>query len=181
MAIFSKIRGFFGRQHAVHVGVRPITLVDEVTQSEPGHFVYPGTDFIDHIEVDGERVGELDYSINPLLDRLYINMIEVNPDRRRERIGTAVLWHLWRVHRIPIVPLDQYAMAEEFWHQARLGLGAAGAQIESVLCLNEHVQLEQQRWQHLVPESVHERRMRAMEASEEWPGIKARMEKEYGR
>ncbi|RXU19321.1 GNAT family N-acetyltransferase [Pseudomonas syringae] len=181
MAIFSRICGFFTRHDGVYVQQRTITLVNQVTQSEPGHFVYPGTDFIDHIEVDGQRVGQVDYSINPLRDRLYINMIEVWPDRRRERIGTAVLWHLWQVHRSPIVPLDQYAMAQEFWHQARVRLGAAGAKIDSVLRVEEHLKLEQQRWQHLVPESAHDRRIRAMEASAEWPAVKARMEKEYRR
>ncbi|EKG29652.1 hypothetical protein Pav631_5205 [Pseudomonas avellanae BPIC 631] len=40
--------------------LRPITLVNELTESLPGHFLYPGTDFIDQIEVDGQRAGQID-------------------------------------------------------------------------------------------------------------------------
>lgn len=39
---------------------------------------------------------------------------------------------------------------------------------------------EQQRWQHLVPEPEHERLIRELKASPEWPAIKAKMEAEYG-
>jgi len=167
MTIFDRIRGFFGRPDGVYVVIRPITLVNERTESLPGHFVFPGTDFIDHIEVDGQRVGQVDYSISPLRDRLYINMIEVSPDRQRERIGTAVLWHLWRTYRKPIVPIEQFATSHGFWSHARASLGAAGACIEHDLRGVDQLQLEQQRWQHLVPESAHERRIRKMQASTE--------------
>ncbi|AVI83926.1 MULTISPECIES: hypothetical protein [Pseudomonas syringae group] len=83
MAFFSRIRGFFSGRHGASVVMRPITLVNERTESQPGHFVFPGTDFVDHIEVDGQRVGHIDYSINPLRDRLYINMIELRPGSQR--------------------------------------------------------------------------------------------------
>ncbi|MEE4178954.1 GNAT family N-acetyltransferase [Pseudomonas viridiflava] len=165
MAIFSRICGLFSRRHGISVAARPVTLVNERTECLPGHFVYPGIDFIDQIQVDGQRVGHIDYSINPLGDRLYINMIEVSPDRQRERIGTAVLWHLWRTYRMAIVPIEQYATSHGFWSQARARLGAAGACIEQDLRGVDQLQLEQQRWQHLVPESAHERRIRKMQAS----------------
>ncbi|WP_449122222.1 GNAT family N-acetyltransferase [Pseudomonas viridiflava] len=165
MTIFSRISAFCSRHDGFYVTGRPISLVNERTESLPGHFVFPGTDFIDHIEVDGQRVGQVDYSISPLRDRLYINMIEVCPDRQRERIGTAVLWHLWRTYRKPIVPIEQYATSHGFWSQARARLGAAGACIEQDLRGVDQLQLEQQRWQHLVPESAHERRIRKMQAS----------------
>ncbi|KPZ12190.1 GNAT family N-acetyltransferase [Pseudomonas syringae group genomosp. 3] len=105
MAFFSRIRGFFSRRRDVDVVMRPVTLVNERTESQPGHFVFPGTDFVDRIEVDGQRVGHIDYSINPLRDRLYINMIELRPGSQRQGIGSAVLWHLWQLHGLPIVRL----------------------------------------------------------------------------
>ncbi|WP_241091265.1 GNAT family N-acetyltransferase [Pseudomonas viridiflava] len=178
MTIFSRICGLFSRRHGIYVAARPVTLVNERTECLPGHFAYPGTDFIDQIQVDGQRVGHIDYSINPLRDRLYINMIEVSPDRHRQGIGMAVLWHLWQTHRIPIVPLYQYATSDDFWYKARTRLGAAGGRIEQQLRGVEQMELEQQRWQHLVPEPEHERLIRELMTSPEWPAIKARHDAE---
>ncbi|WP_456017464.1 GNAT family N-acetyltransferase, partial [Pseudomonas fluorescens] len=150
--IFSKIRGIFSRPQGVFVIARQIHLVNERTESPPGNFVYPGSDYTDGIEVAGQRVGQVDYGINPLGDRLYINMIEVQPEHRKQGIGLAVLWHLWCTHRLPIVPLDQRTSSDGFWYRARQRLAAAGAVLEAELRGDEQRDLEQQRWQHLVPE-----------------------------
>lgn len=37
-----------------------------------------------------------------------------------------------------------------------------------------------QRWAHLVPEPEHERLIRELKASDEWPAIRAEMEAKYG-
>ncbi|AVX26947.1 N-acetyltransferase [Pseudomonas syringae pv. atrofaciens] len=178
MKIFSRILGLFSRRHCASVVMRPVTLVNERTESQPGHFVFPGTDFVDHIQVDGQRVGQIDYSINPLRDRLYINMIELRPGSQRQGIGSAVLWHLWQLHGLPIVPLYEYTTSEGFWCQARARLGAAGVKIEAQLRGVRQMELEQERWQHLVPEPEHKRLIRELMASPEWPAIKARHDAE---
>ncbi|MEE4742773.1 GNAT family N-acetyltransferase [Pseudomonas alliivorans] len=130
-----------------------------------GNFAFPGTDYLDAIDVTGQRVGQVDYSISPLRDRLYIHMIEVSPDQQRQGIGLATLWTLWRTYRLPIVPIEQFATSQGFWSQARVRLGAAGACIEQDLRCVDPLQLEQQRWQHPVPESPHTRRIRTIHAS----------------
>ena len=70
-----------------------------------GNFMFSGTDYLDDIEVGRQRVGYVDYGINPLGDRLYINMIEIDSTHRGQGIGMVVLWRLWRTHKVPIAPL----------------------------------------------------------------------------
>ncbi|WP_455809233.1 GNAT family N-acetyltransferase [Pseudomonas koreensis] len=183
MSLFDPLRDFFQRRQIVRLDALAsgVQLVNLHSESPRGSFVFPGTDVIDHVEVDGQRVGQVEYSINPLRDRLYIDMIEVSHVHQRQGIGLSVLWRLWQAHNLPIVPLDKRTSSNGFWSRSRARLGAAGALIDAELRGFDQLQLEQRRWQHLVPESVHERRMRAMKASSEWPAIKARMEKEYGR
>lgn len=126
----------------------------------PGSFVFPGTDYLDDIEVDGQHVGHVDYGINPLGDRLYINMLEIDAARQKQGIGLSVLWHLWHTHQVPIVPLDQCTSSDGFWYRVRRRLAAAGAVIEAELRGDEQQALEQQRWQHLVPVSENDRSQR---------------------
>lgn len=164
-ASFEPIRDFFQRRlvarvNALASGLQLVTLRSDAAR---GNFVFPGTDFIDDIEVDGIHVGQVDYSINPIRDRLYTNMIEVSGDRQRQGIGSATLWNLWQMQWIPFVPIEQYASSYGFWESVRARLGAAGARIEPELRGDDP--LEQQRWQHLVPKFALERRIRTMEAS----------------
>ena len=75
-------------------------------------------------------------------------------------IGLGVLWQLWRTHQVPIVPLDQWTSSDGFWYRARRQFTASGAVIGEELRGDEQRDLEQQRWQHLVPESENERSQR---------------------
>ncbi|NMZ42857.1 GNAT family N-acetyltransferase [Pseudomonas proteolytica] len=161
MPLFDSIRRFFRGRHGTSVNSRAphIHLVNQLTESYPGRFVYPGTDFVDDIELDGQRVGYVDYGINPLGDRLYINMLDIEPEHQRQGIGLSVLWTLWSTHQIPIVPLHQYASSDTFWDLARERFAAAGALIEDEIRVNQ-LDAAKERWQHLVPEPEHERLIR---------------------
>lgn len=182
MSLFEPMRDFFHRRAAKSLNERAgrVHLVNRWQESPRGNFVFPGTDYLDDIEVDGQRVGHVDYGINPLGDRLYINMFEINHAQQRQGIGLGVLWHLWRTHQVPIVPLSQYTSSDGFWERARRRFAAAGAAIGNEIRGGEQMGQEQQRWRHLVPEPEHERLIRELKASPEWPAIKARMETEYG-
>ena len=176
MSLFEPMRDFFRRRAEKNMseGSAWVRLVNRRQESPRGNFVFPGTDYFDDIEVDGQRVGHVDYGINPLLDRVYINMLDIDPAYQRKGIGLGVLWHLWRTHQVPIVPLHQYASSEGFWYRARRRLAAAGAVIEDELRGDEQMGLEQQRWQHLVPEAEDKRLIR-----EYWAWVEA--EKAAGR
>lgn len=67
---------------------RGVQLLNLRSESPRGNFVFPGTDYLDAIEVAGQRVGQVDYGINPLQDRVYINMIDITPARQ----GMASAW-----------------------------------------------------------------------------------------
>jgi len=182
MSLFEPVREFFRRRAAKNLNelAGRVHLVNRRQESPRGNFVFPGTDYLDDIEVGGHRVGLVDYGINPLQDRVYINMLEIAPAQQGQGIGLGVLWHLWLTHQVPIVPLYQYTSSDGFWYRARRRFAAAGAVIEDELRDDDQMALEQQRWQHLVPEPDHLRQIRELKASPEWPAIKARMEAEYG-
>ncbi|MCS4315543.1 hypothetical protein M2397_005877 [Pseudomonas sp. BIGb0381] len=182
MSFFEPLRDFFHRRAAktLNDASARVHLVNRRQESPRGNFVFPGTDYLDDIEVAGLRVGQVDYGINPLGDRLYINKIEIDRAKQGQGIGLGVLWHLWLTHQVPIVPLYQFAASDGFWDRARRRFAAAGAVLEDELRGDDQMALEQQRWQHLVPEPEHERLIRELKASPEWPAIKARMEAEYG-
>lgn len=162
MSFFEPMRDFFHRRAAKSLNERAgrVHLVNRGQESPPGNFVFPGTDYLDDIEVDGHRIGHVDYGVNPLGDRLYINMLEIDPAQQRKGIGLGVLWHLWRTHQVPIVPLYQYTSSDGFWYRARRRFAAAGAVIEAELRGVQDLELEQQRWHHLVPEAEDKRLIR---------------------
>ena len=178
MSIFEPVHAFFRRRavKTLNDAAACVYLVNRRQESPRGNFMFPGTDYLDDIEVGGQRVGHVDYGINPLGDRLYINMLEIEPEQRRQGFGLGVLWNLWRTHQLPIVPLDQYTSSDGFWYRARRRFAAAGAVIEDELRGADQMELEQQRWQHLVPEPEHERLIRELKASPEWPQIQARLQ-----
>lgn len=112
MPLFDPLRDFFQRRHAAGLDALAsrVQLLNRRSESPRGNFVFPGIDYLDDIEVGGHRVGQVDYGINPLQDRVYINMIEIVPALQGLGIGLGVLWHLWLTHRVPIVPLYQYTI-----------------------------------------------------------------------
>jgi len=77
MSIFEPMRDFFRRRAARNLNREAdrLQLVNRRQESPRGNFVFPGSDYLDDIQVDGHRVGLVDYGINPLGDRLYINML----------------------------------------------------------------------------------------------------------
>lgn len=162
MSIFEPMRDFFHRRAAkiMNEGAARVHLVNRWQESPRGNFVFPGTDYFDDIEVDGLRAGHVDYGLNPLLDRVYINMLDIQPEYQRQGIGLSVLWHLWLTHQVPIVPLYQYTSSDGFWSLARRRFAAAGAVIEVELRGDQQMELEQQRWQHLMPEAEDKRLIR---------------------
>lgn len=161
MEAFEPIRDFFQRRHAKWLDAQaaPVQLVSEYRPAQRNTFVFPGQNGAAAIQRDGQRVGYVDFSINPLRDRLYIDMIKIESEYQRRGIGLAVLWQLWREHQLPIVPIQQYEMSGPFWSAARRCFAAAGARLEAQLYV---CQLDEakQRWQHLVPESEVERSIR---------------------
>jgi hypothetical protein len=82
------------------------------------------------------------------------------------------MWLLWRTHQVPLVPIHEVRLSKGFWSKARERLAAAGALIEPELHTGDLEQAKQ-RWQYLVPELSHERQIREMMASPEWPEIEA--------
>lgn len=162
MSIFEPMRAFIRRRALKNLNDTAACsyLVNRRQESPRGNFVFPGTDYLDDIEVGGQRVGHVDYGINPLGDRLYINMLEIAPAQQGQGIGLGVLWRLWRTHQVPIVPLYQYTSSDGFWYRARRRFAAAGAVLEVELRGVQEMELEQQRWQHLVPEAEDKRLIR---------------------
>lgn len=159
MSLFDPLHDFFHRRAAARLDAlaSDLQLVTQRSESPRGSFVFPGTDYLDNIEVGGHPVGHVDYGLSPLGDRVYINMLEIERAQRGQGIGLAVLWQLWRTHQVPIVPLDQRTSSDGFWYRARRRFAAAGAVFGDELRGDERQILEQQRWQHLVPESVNDR------------------------
>lgn len=159
MSLFDPLHDFFHQRAAAMLDALTsnLQLVTQRSESPWGSFVFPGTDYLDNIEVGGHPVGHVDYGLSPLGDRVYINMLEIERAQRGQGIGLAVLWQLWRTHQVPIVPLDQRTSSDGFWYRARRRFAAAGAVLGEELRGAERQILEQQRWQHLVPESVNER------------------------
>jgi len=162
MSLFDPLRDFYPRRQIARLDALASggQLMNLRSESPRGNFVFPGTDYLDAIEIDGQRVGHVDYGLNSLLDRLYINMIEIDPTRQGQGIGLGVLWQLWRSHQLPIVPLYQYTSSDGFWSRARRRFAAAGAVLEAELRGVQAMELEQQRWQHLVPEAEDTRLIR---------------------
>lgn len=178
MQLFKIFRGFFHRPAAKILDNQAarLQLVNRRQLSQRGHFVFPGIDYLDDIQIGSKYVGYVNYCINPLGDRLYINMIEIIPAAHRKGIGLGALWNLWCKHQLPIVPLYQYNSSDKFWRRARRRFAAANALITEDLRRTRDLELEKQRWQHVVPEPLHERLILDLKASPEWPKIQQRFE-----
>ena len=181
MSLFEPLRDYFHRRAAKKLNDRAsgVTLVVEGEESTRGCFAFPGTEFVAGIEFDGHHAGRIWYGINPLKDRVYIYELTVDRAYRRQGLATAALWRLWCTHHVPLVPLHEVGTAVGFWSKARKRFAVAGVEVKRDIRTADQDD-EQQRWQHLVPEPDHLRKIRELKASPEWPAIKARMEAEYG-
>lgn len=181
MALFDPIRDYFHRRQAKTLNEQAsrVHLVNRRQESHRGNFVFPGTDYFDDIEVDGQQVGSIVYGVSPLLDRVYISEFEIFTDHRRCGFAQAALWRLWMQYQVPMTPMHEVGTSLGFWSKVRERCAAAGV-VLTVDIREAHQEGEKQRWQHLVPEPEHKRLQRELMASDEWPEIKARWEAEYG-
>jgi hypothetical protein len=161
METFEPIRDFFQRRQAKWLDAQasPVQLFTECRAAQRDTFVFPGQKGAAAIKRDDQRVGYVNFSINPLRDRLYIDMIKIESEHQRRGIGLAVLWRLWQEHQLPIVPIQQYGASDPFWSAARRRFAAAGARLEAQLYVSQ-LDDAKQRWQHLVPESEVDRSIR---------------------
>ena len=127
MEEFEPIRDFFQRRQAKWFDAQAaqVQLLAEYRPAQRNTFVFPGQNGGAAIQRDGQRVGYVDFSINPLRDRLYIDMIKIESEHQRGGIGLAVLWRLWREHQLPIVPIQQYGASGPFWSAAGASLRPA--------------------------------------------------------
>ncbi|MFJ4542572.1 N-acetyltransferase [Pseudomonas sp. NPDC088885] len=120
MEAFEPIRDFSQRRKAKWLDAQAaaVQLVSEYRPAQRNTFVFPGQNGAATIQRDDQRVGYADFSINPLCDRLHIDMIQIESEHQRRGIDLAVLWQLWREHQLPIVPIQQYEISGPFWSAA---------------------------------------------------------------
>lgn len=178
---FEPLRDFFQRRQAVRLDAQAsgLQLVTLRSESVRGNFVFPGLDITAAIEHHGQRVGHVVYGVSPLQDRLYISDYKIRDSYRRQGHGLAALWCLSRQHSMPLATLHEVGTSLGFWSKVERRFAAAGVHLHRDIRTGEQA-AEQQRWQHLVPEPEHERLIRELMASPEWPTIKAQMKTEEG-
>ncbi|MDN4500143.1 N-acetyltransferase [Pseudomonas mosselii] len=180
MDLFHPLRDFRRRRQLAKLDALAthLQLVELRRDCARGNFVFPGPDIAASIERAGQRVGVIHYGLSPLDDRVYISDFRIARDQQGQGLGLATLWRLWQQHQVPLTPLHEVGSSLGFWAKARQRLAAAGVELTQDIRTAEQ-DGEQQRWQHLVPEPEHERLIRELMASPEWPAIKARFDAEY--
>lgn len=177
MTVFDPLRDFFHRRQAAKLTEQAsaVQLVIERSESLRGNFVFPGPDITAVIQLDGQRVGRINYGVSPLIDQVYVSDFHISSAHRRRGIGLAALWQLWCQYRVPLAPMHEVGTSIKFWAKVRKRFAGAGAELKREICTSDQ-NAEQRRWQHLVPEPEHERLIRELKASPEWPAIEAEME-----
>ncbi len=180
MSFYSPIRDFFQRRQATSLdkraaGVELITLRSECVR---GNFVFPGRDIEAAVDFSGQTVGWISYGISPLKDRVYINDFHISPAHQRHGLGIAALWRLWQFHRVSLTPLHEVGSSVGFWEKARRRFAGAGVELTKDVRTGDQSR-EQERWLHMIPEPEHERLIRELMESADWPTIKARMDAEH--
>ncbi|MBF8791551.1 N-acetyltransferase [Pseudomonas monteilii] len=177
MADFDPLTDYYHRRqaalldHQAHV----VQLVTTHSAVVPGSFFDPAPTFTAVIEHQAQTVGEICYAVSPLRDRLYIDELAVAKPWTGRGFAQAALWRLWRVHQVPLTPLMQRMDSLLFRATVRRRFAAAGVTLTQDL-RNEEQEAEQQRWQHLVPESAMDRSIRrywAWVAAEQAAGRRA--------
>jgi GNAT superfamily N-acetyltransferase len=181
MSPFDPLRDFFqrrlmGRFEALSAGLQLVILRSETLR---GNFVFPGLDVTAAIEQHGQQVGAIEYGVSPLDDRLYISDFKIHPTHQGQGLGLAALWCLSCQYGLPLASMHEVGTSKGFWAKAERRLASAGVQLQRDIRTGDQPAI-QASWAHLVPEPEHERLIRELMASSEWPAIKARMEAEYG-
>lgn len=163
MCPFDPLRVFFQRRAAKFLtsSLLPLSIrTEHTTATQRLQFPFPGTGSLIVAERDNIRIGHVDYSLNALKDRVYINKIEITPEHFRRGYGLALLWYLWQKHQVPIVPLYEYGTSHGFWNKARSRFKAAGGEVGPELRSLDEMDEESERWQLLIPESDVDRSIR---------------------
>lgn len=181
MSLFDPLCDFFQRRASVRLdalatGLQLVTLRSEALRD---NFVFPGLDFDAAIEQDGEQVGTIEYGVSPLNDRLYISDLKIRPAHQGKGLGLASLWCLSRQYGLPLASMHEVGWSTGFWAKAEWRLASAGVHLQRDIRTGDQPAIKAS-WAHLVPEPEHERKIRELMASPEWPAIKASMEAEYG-
>lgn len=181
MTLFDPLRDFFQRRQAARLEAQAsgLQLVTVRSETLRGNFVFPGLDITAVIEQHGQQVGSIEYGVSPLNDRLYISNFELHPAHHRRGIGLATLWCLSRQYGLPLASMHEVGLSTGFWDKAERRLASAGVHLQRDIRTGDQPAI-QATWAHLVPEPEHERLIRELMASPEWPAIKARMDAEYG-
>ena len=181
MPLITRLRHVLQRRRAARLDAQAtgLQLVTLHSESARGHFVFPGLGISAAIEQHGQRIGHIVYGISPLNDRLYISDYRIHDGHHRQGLGLTALWCLSRQHGMPLATLHEVDTSKGFWTKVERRFSAAGVHLLRDIRAGDQP-AEQQRWQHLVPEPEHERLMREVMASPEWPAIKAQFEAEHG-
>ena len=181
MPLLTHLRDFRQRRQVARLEALAsgLQLVTVHSESQRGNFVFPGLDVTAAIEQHGQRVGTIQYGISPLNDRLYISDFKIYPAHQGQGLGLATLWCLSRQYGLPLASMHEVGLSIGFWGKAEQRLGRAGVHLQRDIRSADQPAIEAT-WAHLVPEPEHERQIRELMASPEWPAIKARMEAEYG-
>lgn len=181
MNVFDPLREFLCRRRAAKLNAKAsaIQLVIERSESLRGNFVFPGPDITVSIHFNDHDVGRIDYGVSPLDDGIYISNLQIDSEFRRRGVGLAALWQLWRQYELPLTPMHEIGTSIAFWQKARRCFAKAGGELKHEIRSAE-LYSEQQRWEHLVPEPEHERLIRELKESPEWPAIEAKMKASYG-
>lgn len=178
---FEPMRDFYQPRQAITFDRLALGLRIQIEDSRVvlDNFFFPGLTFTANILRDGQHAGTVRYGQSPLQDRLYICDFKVRPELRKMGVGQGALWQLWCLYQVPLTPMNEVGTSTGFWAKVRSRFAGAGVELTEDL-RSTHQGPEMARWQHLVPEPEHERRIRELKASPEWPAIKARLEAEYG-
>lgn len=81
--------------------------------------------------------------------------------------------------RTSLATLHEVGSSQGFWSKVERRFVSAGVHLQRDIRTGDQA-AEQQCWQHVVPEPEHERLIRELMASPEWPAIKARLDAENG-
>lgn len=181
MPFLDPLRDFYQRRQVAQLDAQAIglQLVTVRSESVRGNFIFPGLSIKADVVRESQRVGYVEYGLSPLEDRLYISEYKIFDHHRRQGLGQAALWCLYRQHGLAMATMHEVGTSIGFWSKVERRLAAAGVHLQRDI-RSDHQPAIMATWAHLVPEAEHERLIRELMASPEWPAIKARMEAEYG-
>ncbi|UST77176.1 GNAT family N-acetyltransferase [Pseudomonas siliginis] len=161
MPLFDPLRDFFQRRQIVRLDAlsSDLQLVTVRSESVRGNFIFPGLSINVDVVRDGQRVGYIEYGLSPLKDRLYISDYKILDSHRRQGLGQAALWCLYRQHGLALATMHEVGTSLGFWSKIERRFAAAGVHLQRDIRTGEHDEIKAS-WAHLVPESEAERSIR---------------------